>query len=411
MIKKWYNTNAAEAAGMLDVSNQLILEWSNGEVNKMEVEEEDTGAPGTLTDPHIFGDFDDGKLLMGHITLPCPVVNIRYVRGPRPELPRMLGMHREDIEKVIYMSDYIVVDPGDTGLKEKQLIPEKEYMEKNLSDSNGVLLMGAEAVEALLKKEGKDPSGVVLRHIPVLPLEMRYGKIKCPKSGSDAWAPRDLELLYARLLNRSCRLDKLGRMRAPEIIIRCETRMLQEYVDSLVDNGLRGRPTADYDGSPLDSLAELYNAITSLTIGNIKHPGIPEGYERIPAEKVQDALDAFHKVEEKMREVYPEGEFYEGEDPELDQAGDAFASLLDPLSEALVRKYFAPYEKDFHDELVNAARVVPTHVIHTYDPKEDGVIEERCILGMYKQMQFFVKKGAKYAGRVHGQDAVEGGDA
>lgn len=403
MIRKWYHTTAATAAGMLDVTDSLILSWSNGEVNKVDDGEENSGSaePGTLNDPAIFGGIDDGELRMGHIALSRPVVNIRYLRGPRPFLARSLAMTRKDLEKVLYMSFYIVVDPGSTNLSYKQLVSEKEYNDMGLEGSDAVVLMGAEAVEALLlKEEVKDANKMILHYLPVIPLEMRYTKVKCNRAGGDVWIPMDIEWLYARILNRDKRLIRLETMGAPEIILRNERRTFQECIDSLIDNGLRGLPAATSYGVPIESLADLYDYITDLSLRKSVDPKIPDGCTAPSQEEIQRALKEYNDLRDKLRALYPEGSLDEtGEtalDDAIDEATQRFAALFDPLAEALMKEYFPSYAEAFHNGLLDAARRVPSFTVKAYEP-EDGDIKKICCYGMYRQMLFFTKKSARFA--------------
>lgn len=177
MDYRWNNASAVAAAGMLDVSDKKILSWSSGDVYRSDVECDDFGAFDLLYNPAIFGETDkEGlkELRMGHIQLPFPIVNIHYLCGNNAILSDLLRMKREELESVIYMKAFLVLDPGKSGLKYKQIVSSEEYQEKHLASAGGKFLMGAEAVEAVMEKEGvvhKD--GIILRTLPVIPILMR----------------------------------------------------------------------------------------------------------------------------------------------------------------------------------------------------------------------------------------------
>ena len=403
MIKKWYNTDAATAAGMLEVSDGIILGWSNGEVHTRELEDEDIGKPGTLTDAAIFGTMEEGAMRMGHISLSCPIVNIRYLRGPRPILPRTLEMSRKDLEAVIYLGSYLVVEPGSTGYTYKQTIPAKEFEEKKLDKSDGVFLTGAEAVEAIMEKDGVTScrEAAILRVIPVIPLTMRYHKFFCKEQNQDVWEMLDIEILYARVLSRSIRLEKLTRMGAPDVILVNERRMLQEYVDALVDNGRRGFPVMNRFGRPMESLAEYYDVITDISERRRVRPQIPEGYTPLSDDKVREAVQKCRAIEAKIKELYPEEDgLVEVRDEALERAQDeayeAFARMLTPFAHALADKYFHDHYQGFTEAMVNAALLAPEYAANQYDPDRDGPVEEYFLFSMYKQMELFAKKGSLY---------------
>ena len=213
---------------------------------------------------------------MGHIELAVPVSHIWYFKGVPSRIGYMLEMSVRDLERVLYYESYIVINPGDTPLKEKQLITEDEYLElrEEYGDSFEAE-MGARAVRDLLraidveelsaelrahakvetsvqrKKEilkrlkvveafrhsKNRPEWMILDVIPVLPPDLRP---LVPLEGG-RFATSDLNDLYRRVINRTNRLKKLIEIKAPEVILRNEKRMLQEAVDALFDNGRRSR--------------------------------------------------------------------------------------------------------------------------------------------------------------------------
>ncbi|MCK4658907.1 MAG: DNA-directed RNA polymerase subunit beta', partial [Phycisphaerae bacterium] len=229
---------------------------------------------------------------MGHINLAAPVVHIWFFKAMPSRLGNLLAMKTTDMEKVVYFQDYVVVDPGDTPLKPKQLLTEEEH--RAALEQYGAsfsALMGAEAVKELLarldleqladelrvslakttsKQKIKDAtkrlkiveavrlspnesSWMILDAIPVIPPDLR--PLVLLESGN--FATSDLNDLYRRIINRNNRLKKLVDLNAPEVIIQNEKRMLQQAVDALFDNGRCRRPVLGSSNRPLKSLTDM----------------------------------------------------------------------------------------------------------------------------------------------------------
>ena len=229
---------------------------------------------------------------MGHINLAAPVVHIWFFKSIPNRLGTILGMKSSDLEKVVYFQDYVVADPGQTPLKAGQLLSEEEYREAGNKYGNAFKAsMGAEAIQALLsnldletisgelrkaitktnsKQKIKDltkrlktinevknstnkAEWMVLEAIPVIPPDLRPLVLL----ERDNFATSDLNDLYRRIINRNNRLKKLIDLNAPEVIIRNEKRMLQQAVDSLLDNGRCRRPVLGSNNRPLKSLTDM----------------------------------------------------------------------------------------------------------------------------------------------------------
>ncbi len=229
---------------------------------------------------------------MGHIELAAPMSHIWYFKGIPSRMGLLLDMSPRSLEKILYFASYVVVDAGETGLNEKQLLTEKEYrtaVEKYGYNSFAVG-MGAEAVKQLLqnidlereskelradlkdstgqkrvrtirrlevveafKKSGNKPEWMILDAIPVIPPDLR----PMVQLDGGRFATSDLNDLYRRVINRNNRLKRLLELGAPDIIVRNEKRMLQEAVDALIDNGRRGRPVTGPGNRPLKSLSDM----------------------------------------------------------------------------------------------------------------------------------------------------------
>ena len=233
---------------------------------------------------------------MGHIELAAPVAHIWFLKSLPSRLGMVLDMTLRDIERVLYFEAYVVVDPGLTPegvMKRGQIMTEEDYYAKVEEHGEGAFtaIMGAEGVRELLrsinidrevetlradlKATGSDtkikkfakrlkvleafqtsgikPDWMILEVLPVLPPELRP---LVPLDGG-RFATSDLNDLYRRVINRNNRLKRLLELRAPEIIVRNEKRMLQEAVDSLLDNGRRGKAMTGANKRPLKSLAEM----------------------------------------------------------------------------------------------------------------------------------------------------------
>src|ERR1700684_2828680 len=239
---------------------------------------------------------------MGHIELAAPVVHIWFFKAMPSRLGTLLDMKTNSLEKIIYFQDYVIVEPGETPLKEKQLLTEDEY--RRARETYGEAFkagMGAEAIKALLeqlnlvdlskqlrtelavlglkekpsKQKQRDlvkrlkvvealrdsglggppnkPEWMVLECIPVIPPDLR--PLVLLDSGN--FATSDLNDLYRRIINRNNRLKKLVDLNAPEVIIRNEKRMLQQSVDALFDNNRCKRPVLGSSNRPLKSLTDM----------------------------------------------------------------------------------------------------------------------------------------------------------
>jgi DNA-directed RNA polymerase subunit beta' len=310
-------------------SPEKILSWSHGEVTKPETINYRTFKPERdgLFCAKIFGPVTDWECLcgkykrmkhrgvicdkcgvevtqarvrrerLGHITLATPVSHVWFFKGLPSRIGHLLDISLRDLERILYFEAYVVVDPGDTDLKVKELLTEEQYRKKReeFTDPKTLLprfraQMGAEAIKELLRRESVDklagelrermraetsqqkrlkyakrlkvvdafrksnnkPEWMILDVLPVIPPELRP---LVPLDGG-RFATSDLNDLYRRVINRNNRLKKLIELKAPDVIIRNEKRMLQEAVDALFDNGRRGRVLRGANNRPLKSLSD-----------------------------------------------------------------------------------------------------------------------------------------------------------
>jgi len=229
---------------------------------------------------------------MGHIELAAPVSHIWYFKGIPSRMGFILNLSPKALERVLYFSNYIVLEAEeDTGLKVKQILTESEYQTaREAHEGRFRVGMGAEAIKELLQKidvekeseelkeelkeatgqkrakiikrlevveafkeSGNKPEWMILDAIPVIPPDLR----PMVQLDGGRFATSDLNDLYRRIINRNNRLKKLLELRAPEIIVRNEKRMLQEAVDALIDNGRRGRPVTGPGNRALKSLSDM----------------------------------------------------------------------------------------------------------------------------------------------------------
>ncbi|MGE0456487.1 MAG: DNA-directed RNA polymerase subunit beta' [Vicinamibacteria bacterium] len=228
---------------------------------------------------------------MGHIELACPVSHVWFFKGLPSRIGHLLDISLRDLERILYFESYVVVDTGDCPeVKKQELVSDDRYRQLREKYSKLRCGMGAEAIKELLKrvdvdregqelrdrmrtetsvqkklkfakrlkvveafrKSGNKPEWMILDVIPVIPPELRP---LVPLDGG-RFATSDLNDLYRRVINRNNRLKKLIELRAPDVIVRNEKRMLQEAVDALFDNGRRGRVLRGANNRPLKSLSD-----------------------------------------------------------------------------------------------------------------------------------------------------------
>jgi len=316
--------NRFDAINIRLCSSQTIKSWSKGEVKKPETINYRTLKPEKdgLFCERIFGPTRDyecscGKYKrikhkgitcdrcgvevtrssvrrerMGHIELASPVSHVWFFKVLPSRIGNIIQLNARELEKALYYEEYVVIDPGKTPLKKKELLNEERYVEyREKYGSDFVAKMGAGAIRELLKevdldkmsqklkreihesktahsqkrnlkilkiveslrKSGNSQEWMVLDTVPVIPPDLRP---LVPLDGG-RFATSDLNDLYRRVINRNNRLKKLLELKAPEVIIRNEKRMLQEAVDALFDNGRHGRPVLGPGNRPLKSLADM----------------------------------------------------------------------------------------------------------------------------------------------------------
>ncbi len=371
-----------EAIRIRLASPEKIREWSYGEVKKPETINYRTFKPERdgLFCAKIFGPVKDWECIcgkyrrmkhrgvvcdkcgvevvqskvrrerLGHIELASPVAHIWFLKGVPSRIGTLLDMTMRQLERVLYFENYIVTDPGDTSLKEKELLNEDTYKKKFLEyGSRFKAGMGADAIRELLKKtdidvlsadikvkikeasslgvkkkltkrvrvveafrkSGNKPEWMIMDVIPVLPPDLRP---LVPLEGG-RFATSDLNDLYRRVINRNNRLKRLMELKAPSVIIKNEKRMLQEAVDALFDNGRRSKILKTTTKRLLKSLSDMikgkqgrfrqnllgkrvdYSGRSVIVVGpelRLHQCGLPK---RMPLELFKPFI--FHKLEEQ----------------------------------------------------------------------------------------------------------------
>ncbi|HAE01974.1 MAG TPA: DNA-directed RNA polymerase subunit beta', partial [Rhodospirillaceae bacterium] len=230
---------------------------------------------------------------MGHIELASPVAHIWFLKSLPSRIGLLMDMTLKDLERVLYFENYVVTEPGLTDLKIQSLMSEEEYLDAQdkYGEDAFTAEIGAEALKSMLSQidpeeaiektrediaetgseakrkklvkrlklleaflaSGARPEWMILDVVPVIPPELRP---LVPLDGG-RFATSDLNDLYRRVINRNNRLRRLMELRAPDIIVRNEKRMLQESVDALFDNGRRGRVITGANKRPLKSLSDM----------------------------------------------------------------------------------------------------------------------------------------------------------
>lgn len=230
---------------------------------------------------------------MAHVELAVPVVHIWFFKTMPSRIGNVLGLSGNELEKIVYYEEYIVIDPGETELTKKQLLNDIEYREavERFGPGSFVAKMGGEAIRDLLQTEdlkallidlkvklrktksmqarmklakrlkiiesftssNNNPDWMVMSCIPVIPPDLRP---LVPLDGG-RFATSDLNDLYRRVINRNNRLKSILKLKTPDVIVRNEKRMLQEAVDALLDNGRHGHPVMGAGNRPLKSLSEM----------------------------------------------------------------------------------------------------------------------------------------------------------
>lgn len=389
MIAKWLNSNVAAAAEMLEITDDAVLEMSNGEVRCPSPYDDSDPYEGSMADSGIFGEMGNDDALMGHIELPVPVVNIQYMYGTRPVLPRLLGMDRQKLASVIYNLAFVVTDPDGSGTEYKQVVPTKEAGRFREAHPAAVIMAGADAVSALLEKDGvREKDYIILHRLPVIPISLRYGKVKC-KEQKEAWHPYHIERLYERVMNMGMRLKSLTEIGAPEIILLNERRMFQERVDALINNGAHGLPYLTPAGKPAGSLQELSEMITVMG-WKPAEPSMPE-YEAADMDRLRELVQELYPRTDDDAE---DEDIMEETDDHPEKVEKEIIGLLRPFMDAVIRHNFPDYVQDYHDAMLQSAEWSVSEALPFLDL--DKPAEPQLLDGIAGTVRTVLKKQAMY---------------
>lgn len=386
MLKTWYNTDVQTVAGMLAVSDEKIREWSNGQVTSTYVDALDEGeTKGSMVDEEIFGKAGTKSISMGHIELPVPVLNIQYLYGARPILAKIMNMSRKDITKLAHCILSVVTDPKDSGLTYGQVVTEKEVQEH----PEAVYETGGAAIRELLKIKGIPESGFILNCIPVLPIDLRV------KEEDGKFFSYQVQMLYDRLLMRVNRFKRLAEIAAPEIILKNETRMLQEYVDRLINNGAYGYPFMAYDGTVAASLDEMFHIISDISY----QPRKLKDYKKsglVDKAKFHELYAGLKKYMEEEEEP-PYTDFDENGNIAYQNEGgrleEEIKKVLLPLVESVIDDNFSDYKEAYHEDMVANAL---TKGLDFSAYKEDDDLEDFFIRGIFYRIDNYIQKRSMY---------------
>ena len=380
--EKFYNTPVMSAAQMTDFTDEDILAASRGEVK---AEYNDKEMAGTPLDPDIFGELTPDTIMdktgMGHISLPVPVLNINYLYGTKPVLPGLLKMDRTDVIKITYFVSWVVTESDDPAYPVGRVLSEPE---RQVAPENIKVQMGAEAIESLMKIKGIENTGIILHYVPVMPYAFRYRKYECKEQGS-VCRPSGLNAPTDMLIRRNRRLERLLDLGAPEIISRNEKRMLQEYVDTYINNGARGYARLNRWGEPLPSLQDYARIFEGKT---------DKPYELSVFNSVD--MDRVLAVADRIAALYPAPGEYEWELDEKEQEIEdtllkEASDIVRPVVKEAAKDRYSMYE-DFVDDIV-----------------EDGLMSFRKALDNYIYMVHHDKEDPKTDNKEKWLDDVFGG--
>lgn len=385
MISKWHNTKIEQAAKMYDVTDEDFRAWSDGQVYTTEENKK-----GNLEDPEIFGNIEEPSQRMGHIELPIPVVNINYTYG-NPVLHTVLGISFKELSDLIYCRDYVVVEPGESGLEKGQFISVNKW--KEIGSQGVKLKYGAEAVEYLLKEKNiPDPEKYIFHTLPVLPLQCRFLKY------GDSYYPHAINYMTAKIVIKCNRIRKLEALNFPEVVMMNEKRIFQEQVDTYINNGARGIPVLSADGIMMESCHELYSYISSI-YGVRKNwilPDVDED-EKIAVRNAlldyEDFISCDEEIgseKEKEEDVVWEVDL-EKENALKEKITEAFESIINKTIDCNFKEY-----ESFREAMVAAAENTVLKTISSFDREEDNteLFHNAIIAGL----SCFVDKQVKLIG-------------
>lgn len=372
MQKRYLNSPVEKACSMTGLTDDDIRSWSGMEVTEPSCE---WAEDGTMTIPEggFFSPSFSGLDLMhaplaeikentrmGHIALPVPVVNIEYVRGRMPVLPRHLQMPRAEFEAVIHQgkavatSDFTDEESGQA-YRRGEVVPHLPY---SRHPDHG--LTGAEAAVYLMEQRKVELPGAVLHTLPVLPVPFLGGVCARVEEEGERMVPTDrqsrhlqqsmLGQAFNRVIHQKNRLEKLLALHAPAVILRNEKRRLQERVDSLIRNGAYGYVSVNWYGDVLGDLSHEYLWIT----GGASTRPHADGFEvpDLPTERIAEVADRYWQAYDHL----PEDGSLDEEEAALAPYHQQMELLLSPLTDSVTAC--------FHDSGVDQDRLADIAMHH-----------------------------------------------
>lgn len=403
MIAEWVNSNAATAAGMVGITSDDIRSFSKGEVYRARIdfsEDEgltDTSLKGTIDDPEIFGQASYDNLAMGHIELAKPIVNIQYLRGSNPILPKALGMKREDIEEILY-DDVFVATEDTEGFSVGQIICLDDYRK---CKNKEYLVRGPEAIQILLEKKNvPDRDCMILTALPVLPLCMRALEME-----NGEWAPTPINILYNSLLLKNASLNNSNRVSFQNIMadllgsefldaLDTDELSLQEEADALISNGAYGYPSLGMYGEPIESLAEVYAMISGSNSRKFVVPKLNSDFPEIP----ERAAEIIRELNAEPSETSQEGlvDFKQMVSRMMSKSDikAELIQLLGPFISYVIQTYFGEYQ-DFTDEMKDFAELAAERAIRDIDPEKE--LKAQFIGGIFNLIRLFCEKQSRFS--------------
>lgn len=404
MHKRWINTHVATATEMVDITDETIQEFSNGEVIFPAPCDEKDPVQGTMTDPTIFGKPEDEEPLMGHIVLPVPIVNIQYLFGSNPILPRILGISRKNIEQIVYHGSYVVISPKETRVSYKQVLDKMEYKEFKANHPNTVCMSGAMAIDALLKIENiEERKHIILHTIPVIPICLRYVNSDY-KDNEHMWIPRPLEQLYDRLLKSINRLKSMEMSKAPLPVLQDECKILQRHADRLINNGAHDLPYLLPSGHPAQSLQEFYEVFSTLH-HDVSRPVIPT-FDPVDAKELKKPLQILYPAHVDLENEFTdmgdvlerilEGDYtYDPKSFPQNKAREEILMLFHSFIKAVILENFSLYADDYFDKMQEFAEESIIAGLENID-LNDEPIELQLLGGVFDTIKLTLKKQSIY---------------
>jgi len=332
MKARYINSPVEKACSMVGITDDDIRSWSSMEITETALDWDENGRQMILKGGAFAPEFSGLDLRqapfseivkndrMGHIELPFPIINIEYIRGKEPVLPKRLGLSRKTVEDIMYMRSGVAISDfvSDADHKSYHCGDIISFTVFSYNPDQG--LIGADAIEYLMKKRKIDLPGAVLHTLPVLPVCFLLGDRK-----KDQLCATFLECSYYSVIRKKCLLEQLLPLQAPDIIIWNERRNLQECADALIRNGAHGPVVVEWNGYADRDLAHEYLEITGGASVRpcLDHFEIPH----LPTAQIEKLADMYWNTYDQMPDDNP----YDKTEDTLESYDEEIITLLAPL--------------------------------------------------------------------------------